>query len=117
MDQFNLLWETFEFHSFEGAKLEELHYKDMDLIKFLSANPPKISKKQQKEVLNQILLLINNYAKQIDSIDDLIEFNKEKGFPEDMEITESSLNSLKSLVQNLLLETKLYHLELTEFFG
>lgn len=120
MKKFDLAWETFEFHSFEGARLEDVHYSNLNKIQSFKENGFSSEKdlpSLKNKILKDIDLLVNCYLKQLDSINELINIHDTEGFPKDMEMSKSSLYSLKSLVATLVEETKVYHSEIQEFLS
>ncbi len=120
MNNFDLIWETFEFHSFEGSKLEEKHYANMLKIQSFKEkgfgsekNLPSL----KEEILKDITILNNCYSKQLDSVNELINIHDSKSFPEGMEISKSTLCSLKNLIASLLEETKIYYSDIEDFLN
>lgn len=120
MSNFDLIWKTFEFHSFEGSKLEEKHYANMLKIQSFKEkgfgsekNLPSLKRKMLKD----ITILNNCYSKQLDSINELINIHDSKTFPKGMEISKETLYSLKNLIVSLLEETKIYYSDVEDFLS
>lgn len=122
MDQLELAWETYEFHSIELTKYEELHLSNMKKLKIFKNKkvPPT---EAQKARLSKVMLrccdnLIVHYKKQIDSIKDLINIHRS-----DVKISESRetdiqfLNELIMVTATLMEEINLYRSEINEFLN
>lgn len=116
MSKINLAWDTFEFHSLEGAKLENKHYENLNKLNFLLNSNARINPKFKDEVFEDLSFLHNSYLKQLDAINDLIKNTKSGNFSESEELDISSLNTLKNVVSTLIKESEVYHNKLKNFF-
>lgn len=122
MDDLELAWQTYEFHSEEIHKFEELHLSNLKKLKIFKQK--KVAPTEgQKERLSKLMLrccdnLIVNYKKQIDSIKHLI-----KIYESDLEISESRetdvqfLNELIMITATLMEEMNRYKSEIKEFLS
>jgi hypothetical protein len=122
MDQLELAWETYEFHSIELTKYEELHLSNMKKLKIFKNKkvPPT---EAQKARLSKVMLrccdnLIVHYKKQIDSIKDLINiYRSDVKIPESRETDIQFLNELIMVTATLMEEINLYRSEINEFLN
>ena len=120
MEDFNLTWETFKFHTEQikvleseflsefkkVAELLDMKEKGLAKINFYGITPPNdlFRIKSTIEVADR---LINSYAKQHDAIDELIEFNRYHSLhgiplPEGKDASLHSLFGLKNSSQTLI---------------
>lgn len=104
---FFLAWETFEFYSNQLREHEEFNVNLMQTIQnFTEANPnpkPYQRKRLLKKSSDSHLSLCHLYKKQINSIEDLIELNKDlDNVPEDHEIDLHTLYALKNMTFTLI---------------
>jgi len=122
MDQLELAWETYEFHSIELTKYEELHLSNMKKLKIFKNKkvPPT---EAQKARLSKVMLrccdnLIVHYKKQINSIKDLINiYRSDVKIPESRETDIQFLNELIMVTATLMEEMNLYKSEINEFLN
>jgi len=79
MDALDLAWDTFDFHSIEIAKLEQLHLDNMKNIRSLLKeeidSPYSKRIKIKKSSLKCCDQIIVSYKKQISSIEDIIKIH------------------------------------------
>ena len=111
MDNLELAWQTFEFHSSAIADLELEHTLNLKNLKILVSKQVPATKWEKLDLSNKIIAccnkLINSYAKHIDSIDQLIHLHNEvEDIPIERETDIQLFNELKSVSATLLEETK-----------
>lgn len=117
MSKINLAWDTFEFHSLEGAKLESKHYENLNKLNdLLNSSVKKVNPKFKDEIFEDLSLLQNSYLKQLDAINDLINNVKSGDFPDSQVLDISSLSTLKNVVSTLIAESEVYHKKLKNYF-
>lgn len=122
MNKLDLAWDTFHFYTEEISEYEVEYLKNSRTINNFLKNNDFPQKDQRKRILNKsnqcIDALINLYQKQMHSISELIELNKNYvDVPPEQEIDISSLTSLKNITATLLEEMRLNKSEIKDLLG
>lgn len=122
MDALDLAWDTFDFHSFEVAKLEEEHIENMfkikSLIKKEIIEPRSKQIRLKKKASNCCDQIVVSYKKQLSSIDDIIKLYKSGiKIPESRYVDPQFLNELKLLTATLMQEMITYKKEIEKLLG
>ena len=122
MDNLELAWETFEFHSSSISELEEEHIKNLKKVKILINKQVPATKWEKLKLLNKMIAccnkLINGYSKHIDSIDELIRLHNEiEVIPIERETDIQLFNELKSVSATLSEEMKVYKVKLSDILS
>lgn len=122
MDNLELAWQTFEFHSSAIADLELEHTLNLKNLKILASKQVPATKWEKLDLSNKIIAccnkLINSYAKHIDSIDQLIHLHNEvEDIPIERETDIQLFNELKSVSATLLEETKRHKEEIPDILS
>lgn len=119
MDNLELAWQTYEFHTEMAVEFEDKH---TDLIaryrNFVSKNLNP-SQSQKKWLLNRLNKsfnrLLSTYVKQMDAVNDLIDlYNSDIEIPEERKLDKQSLYSLLNITATLSEEIKIYRKEINE---
>ena len=119
MDNLELAWQTYEFHTEMAVEFEDKH---TDLIaryrNFVSKNLNP-SQSQKKWLLNRLNKsfnrLLSTYVKQMDAVNDLINlYNSDIEIPEERKLDKQSLYSLLNITATLSEEIKIYRKEINE---
>ena len=119
MDNLELAWQTYEFHTEMAVEFEDKH---TDLIEryrnFVSKNLNP-SQSQKKWLLNRLNKsfnrILNTYVKQMDAVNDLIDlYNSDIEIPEERKLDKRSLYSLLNVTATLFEEMKIYRREINE---
>jgi len=119
MDNLELAWQTYEFHTEMAVEFEDKH---TDLIaryrNFVSKNLNP-SQSQKKWLLNRLNKsfnrLLSTYVKQMDAVNDLIDlYNSDIEIPEERKLDKQSLYSLLNVTATLSEEMKIYRKEINE---
>ena len=119
MDNLELAWRTYEFHTEMAVEFEDKH---TDLIaryrNFVSKNLNP-SQSQKKWLLNRLNKsfnrILNTYVKQMDAVNDLIDlYNSDIEIPEERKLDKQSLYSLLNVTATLSEEMKIYRKEINE---
>jgi hypothetical protein len=122
MDALDLAWDTFDFHSIEIAKLEQLHLENMKEIKSLlkEKNDSSYSRriKIKKTTLECCDQIVVSYKKQLSSIDDIYKLYKSGiEIPEARYVDPQFLNELKLLTATLMHEMQNYKEEVNKLLS
>ena len=119
MDNLELAWQTYEFHTEMAVEFEDKH---TDLIaryrNFVSKNLNP-SQSQKKWLLNRLNKsfnrLLSTHVKQMDAVNDLIDlYNSDIEIPEERKLDKQSLYSLLNITATLSEEIKIYRKEINE---
>ena len=122
MDALDLVWDTFDFHSIEIARLEEEHIENMTSIRSLIKKeiiPPHSKRVRLKnKSLKCCDQIIVSYKKQISSIDDIIKlYQSGIDIPKARYVDSRFLNELKLLTATLMQEMVVYKDEIEKLLG
>ena len=109
MNKLELEWETFDFYTEQIQKQEGIHITKMSLIKSFLAKKYAFSGRKKIELLKDYneccgsLLLL--YKKQLDSLSNLIELNKNiVDVPPEREVDTQTLVELKNTTSTLIMQ-------------
>jgi hypothetical protein len=122
MDALDLAWDTFDFHSIEIAKLEQLHLDNINDIRSLlkeEIDPPYSKRiKIKKNALKCCDQIIVSYKKQISSIEDVLKINNSGiDIPQERYVENEFLNELKLLTATLMYEMVTYKEEINKLLS
>ena len=122
MDDLELAWQTFEFHSERIADLEFNYAELLKRKKILLNKQVPATKWEKLDLKNEMIAccnkLINAYNKHIDSIDDLICLHNEvETVPIERETDIKLFNELKNVSATLCEEMKVYKITISEIFS
>lgn len=117
---FDLTWDTYDFHTNEAYAVEAQHQKHLDkYYSFIEKNPNSSleSKLRIRQTINNSFdKIISVYCKQIQSISEILDcHNKGEDILKDREVELQTLMDLKSVTTNLLAEVKNYQIEINNF--
>ena len=113
MDNLELAWETFEFHSASIAELEEEYLDNLKKVKVLTNKQIPATSLEKSRLFKKMNAccnkLINSYTKHIDSIDELIAlYNEANIIPIERDTDTELFNELKNTNATLIEEMKAY---------
>jgi hypothetical protein len=119
MDEFELAWDTYYFHTAIAYEREDEHRLLVDSYHaFLenNLNPSQAKKTYIRNKLNKSFnLMLSTYKKQLDSIDDLIKYYKaDKDISNVRELDPQLLFDLKNTTSTLVEELKVFRREINE---
>jgi|TARA_Y100000289_G_scaffold62654_1_gene72174 hypothetical protein len=119
MDELELAWETYDFHTLILYELEEDHrsvIEDYRRFREKHLNPSQLKKTYMRKKLNKSFnTMINAYSKQITAIDDLISLH-ESGIEISIhrDVSPQLLRELKNTTSTLIEEVKIVRKEINE---
>lgn len=100
MDDLELAWQTYEFHSVKIYDLEQLHLSNLKKLKIFKQKRVAPTESEKEKMVRAITRccddLIVHYKKQINSIKDLIKIYKSNGG--ELEFTMTDVDFLDELV-------------------
>lgn len=121
MDDLELTWQTYEFHSSKIYELEELHLSNLKKLKIFKQKRVAPTESQKDKMIRLMIRccddLIVHYKKQINSVKDLV-----KLYESDIDISEyrntdtDFLNELISVTATLMQEMLKYRSEIKNLF-
>ena len=122
MDNIDLAWKTYEFHTQKVHEIESKYQSMLDLYyRFVgnNLNPSQIKKNYIRTKINKFLsTMISAYNKQINSIDDLIiAYDKELDAEFQKDVDTELLNHLKNTTATLIEEIKVLRNEINQVLG
>jgi hypothetical protein len=122
MDNLELAWETFEFHSGNIMELEEEYERMLRKAKTLLAKQVPATKWEKSNMRDDMIALCNklisSYGKHIDCIGELIHLHNEaESIPIERETDVQLFNELKNVSATLSEEMKLYKDHLSDIFS
>jgi hypothetical protein len=126
MDNLELNWQTFEFHSANIMELEEKYEKNLKKTNILLRKQVPATKWEKLEMRNKMISLCNklisSYGKHIDCINDLIalyKYNEINGIPipEERNADIQLFNELKSVSATLAEEMRVYKQKLSNLLS
>ena len=122
MDNLELAWETFEFHSSAIAELEEQHLSNLKRVKILTNKQVPATDTEKLNLRNKITAccnkLINSYSKHIACLNELIILHDTvHSIPVERETDIQLFNDLKSVSATLLEEMKCYKEEVSNILS
>jgi len=122
MNKFELEWETFDFYTAQIQKQEGIHITKMSLIKSFLAKKHTFSGRKKVELLKDYneccssLLLL--YKKQLDSLSNLIELNKNiVDVPPEREVNTQILVELKNTTSTLIMQVHEHKKDMDSILG
>jgi hypothetical protein len=122
MDNLELAWQTFEFHSSTIADLEEQHLSNLKKLKIFTNKQVPATKREKLNLRNKITAccnkLINSYSKHIACLNELIILHDTvHSIPVERETDIQLFNDLKSVSATLLEEMKRYKEEVSDILS
>jgi len=122
MDDLELAWQTYEFHSSKIYDLEQLHLSNLKKIKIFKQKRIAPTESEKEKMVRAITRccdnLIVHYKKQINSIKDLIKIYKSNGDELELSITDVDfLNELIDVTATLMEEMNKYKLEIKDLLS
>ena len=119
MDNLELAWQTYDFHTEMAVEFEDKH---TNLIERYSnfiienLNPSQSQKKWLLKRLNKSFnRILNTYVKQMDAVNDLIQlYNSDIDIPQERELDKQSLYNLLNITATLSEEMKIHRKEINE---
>lgn len=123
MDDLELAWETYDFHTYMLHELEVKHHSVMEYYqRFVkrNLNPSQAKKTYARNKINKSFsAILTSYGKQLKSIDDLIKIYKIYKvdgipLPEGREIDPQLFITLKNVTATLMEEVKILRKEINE---
>lgn len=120
MNQLELAWQTYDFHTFTLYDLEESHQSTIKSYKrFLGkdSNPSEIKKKYMRNKLNKSFsIMLTTYNKQLKAIDDLTQLYKSDiDIPIEREFDLRLFAELKDITIAIVKEIEGFRAEVNEF--
>jgi len=122
MDNLELAWQTFEFHSLAIAELEEQHLSNLKKLKILTNKQVPATKIEKLNLRDKITAccnkLINSYSKHIACLNELIILHDTvHNIPVERETDVQLFNELKSVSATLLEEMKRHKEEIPDILS
>lgn len=119
MDELELAWQTYDFHTCMIYELEEKHksaIKYYERFVKRNLNPSQTKKTYVRNKLNKSFsLMLTAYNKQLKAIDDLIElYKKDIDIPAEREANPQLFFDLKNVTSTLMEEIKIFRREINE---
>lgn len=122
MDDLELTWQTYEFHSSKIYELEELHLSNLKKLKIFKQKrvaPTESEKDKMVRLMTRCCDdLIVHYKKQINSIKDLVKLHQSNIDISDFRNTDTDfLNELISITATLMEEMVKYKSQIKKLFN
>lgn len=122
MDNLELTWQTFEFHSANIMELEEEYEQTLKKAKILLSKQVPATKWEKLDMKNKMIALCNklisSYGKHIDCIGELIHLHNEaESIPIERETDVQLFNELKNVSATLSEEMRVYKDHLSDIFS
>jgi hypothetical protein len=122
MNKLELEWETFDFYTAKIQKQESVHMTKMSLIKSFLSKKYNFSEDKKLELLKdynnccKALLLL--YKKQVDSLTNLIQLNKNiVDVPLEREVDTQTLIELKNTTSTLIMQVHEHKKDMESMLG
>lgn len=122
MDNLELTWETYEFHTNCIAELEEEHIDNLKNVETLLNKTTPVTNIQKLKLRKKAVAccnkLISAYKKHLDCIDELIKIHSsECDIPTEREADIQLFNELKNVSATLMEEMNIYREKLSDILG
>lgn len=122
MDDLELAWQTYEFHSVKIYDLEQLHLSNLKKLKIFKEKRVAPTELEKEKIVRAITRccddLIVHYNKQINSIKDLIQlYNSNSQSIEFQDINVDFLNELINVTATLMEEMRTYKSEIKDLLS
>lgn len=119
MDNLELAWQTYDFHTEMATEFEDKHTNLIERYRNFIIKNLNPSQSQKKWLLNRLNKsfnrILNTYVKQMDAITDLIDlYNSGIEIPEERKVENQSFYSLLNVTATLSKEMKIHRKEINE---